>query len=867
MGAHYQDVVLSAAMVCAVLLRRRSTFVAGALLCLTVTGAQAQPEKAQPAKSQPVVVFGDANFAPYEYMELGTPKGVNIDLLNALGRVLGRPIDIHLIEWAQGQAKVREGQGDALSMMAPTPEREALYAFSEPTLPVTFSLFVRNGDAGDFDASPLTTKRIGVTPGGLPLAYFEKQHPDVPLMLVTDYADGVRHLLHGEIDALAAATWAGNHFLRELNISGVRPLPQPFAQRSTGIAVLRSNPALLAEINEGLRKLKQDGTLDRIFHRVADERVLVLTESEIRIATVAGGTVLIALVLLGGLLIYARTQRRALAHEIVERQDAENAQRESEERLQLSAQVAGFGTFDWDLRMEKIVWSDEMYRIFGLPPDERVTFDRSVALFHPDDRQKLFDTLADVRNPRGSGTETIEYRIIRPDGDIRCLRAGWRSLFDGHGDQRRAVRMIGAIHDITDYRTALDTLAATNADLERRVEERTEQLLQTQKMEAVGQLTSGVAHDFNNLLQGINGCLTVLEYRITDPASRGLFDAAQQSIGRGARLTQHLLAFARRQALTPKPTNLEALLDGMRPLLERTMGGLIQIGIDVAADAWSAMIDPTQLELAILNLAINARDAMPVGGLLSVQVANATVRHAGETDRPTDLPPADYVIIRITDTGIGMEAPVLRRVFEPFFTTKETGKGSGLGLSMVHGMAAQSGGGVRISSAVGSGTTVEIYLPRALRITEPAVVAKVEPAAATTCKVLLVDDNQLVRLSVAALLKSWGHDVIEADSGSAALKLLQAGISADILITDYAMPGMNGVVLAREAHGVSPDLPVLLITGYVERPADLGDMALLRKPFPPADLAAQLAKLLPNRLSSNVVPFGQDKKASSASMH
>jgi signal transduction histidine kinase len=403
-----------------------------------------------------------------------------------------------------------------------------------------------------------------------------------------------------------------------------------------------------------------------------------------------------------------------------------------------------------------------------------------------------------------------------------------------------------------------DALIVTNADLEQRVEERSAQLVQMQKMEAIGQLTSGVAHDFNNLLQGIGGCVSVLEDRIPDEDARRLFEAVQQGIERGGRLTQHMLAFARRQSLAPEPTDLDSLFDRMGPILDRSMGGLIQIGIDVAPDTWPALVDPVQLELAILNLAINARDAMPEGGRLMLRTANVTTLVG--SNRPADLKPGDYVMVSVEDTGTGMDAATLARVFDPFFTTKDVGKGSGLGLSMVHGMTAQSGGGVSITSTVDKGTTVSLYLPRAIPVTSEMSRPSVEVVRGGKQVVLLVDDDDLVRIGAEAVLKRLGYRVLAANSGEAALTILRAGAAVDALVTDYAMPGMNGATLVQEIRRLAPGLPALLITGYADKPTGIQHIPLLQKPFRPNDLAAHLATILCGGHLKNVVPITPSRK-------
>lgn len=692
------------------------------------------------AQAQQLVFYGDESFPPYEFPQDGVPRGANVDLLHEIGRLLNRPVEVRLTSWSEAQARVRDGTGSALSLMARTPEREAIYGFSEPTFPMTYSLFVPVRSVADFEKIPLSAQRIGVTSAGLPRTHFEKQHPEVTLVIIADYADGVRRLLRGEIDALAAATWTGNHFLHELNISGITHLPKPFAERIAGIAVPRANTALLAEIDRALLQLKSDGTFDRITDRWGGARVHIFSENELWLTSL-GGAALAAAVVLGILLLLTQAKRRALSREIAKQKETEAALRASEEEA----------------------------------------------------------------------------------------------------------------------RSAKMELEALAADLERRVEERTAQLIQAQKMEAVGQLTSGVAHDFNNVLQGVAGCLAALENRTGDEVSHRLFSAAQQGIERGARLTQHLLSFARRQTLTPRPTNIATMLDGMRPLLERSMGGLIQVSIDTSNGAWRALVDPTQLEVAIVNLAINSRDAMPYGGMLTVCVADIPLTDSQGAGAPESLAPGDYVMVSVTDNGIGMDAATLARVYEPFFTTKDVGKGSGLGLSMVHGMAAQSGGGVAISSQVGQGTTVSIYLPRAVPVIEKEVrpVTTVESGAGRV--VVLVDDDDLVRTGAQVLLEGMGYRVIAAESGMAALEVLRSGAAVDVLVTDYAMPNMSGAVLIREARQLAPTLPVLVMTGYVDHPEGLENIPLLRKPFRPADLSAQLAALANGNHSDKIVPMSSSR--------
>ena len=377
-------------------------------------------------------------------------------------------------------------------------------------------------------------------------------------------------------------------------------------------------------------------------------------------------------------------------------------------------------------------------------------------------------------------------------------------------------------------------LAAVDMTAMRRVEA---QLRQAQKMEAIGQLTGGIAHDFNNLLTAVIGNLELLQRHLTDQRSLSLADAAMRSALRGGMLTQQLLAYARRQNLSPRPVDVNAVITGMGDLLQRSLGGLVQVETDLAADLWPATSDPTQLELVVLNLAINSRDAMPHGGLLRIVTSNVYHPEVAGFDA---LDPGDYVRIAVIDTGTGMSREVQERAFEPFFTTKEIGKGSGLGLAQVYGVATQFGGTVRIASEPGVGTTVQILLPRALE--DQGAVTLAEPHAADMQgdggTVLVVDDDPEVRGLAAIFLREAGYSVREAGSGPEARDIV-AATPISLALVDYAMPMMSGYEFVRVARQRQPNLPVIYVTGAADalEPGRLppGD-PILMKPYSRASL-------------------------------
>ena len=362
-------------------------------------------------------------------------------------------------------------------------------------------------------------------------------------------------------------------------------------------------------------------------------------------------------------------------------------------------------------------------------------------------------------------------------------------------------------------------------------------LLQAQKMEAMGQLTGGVAHDFNNLLTAISGSLTLLEPRISDANSLQLVHTAQRGASQGALLTQTLLAFARKQRLTPIPADLNSIIVEMSEILRHSIGPTIEIRRALATDLWPVLIDIGQIQTALLNIALNARDAMPGGGMVLIETANIG---AAREELPEEVAGQDCVLVSVQDTGTGMNPEVLERAFEPFFTTKEIGKGTGLGLSMVFGVVRQSGGTVRICSRLREGTTVEIYLPRAHEAAAFAADHARPAGTARGAHILVVDDDTDVRWIIAQDLQEMGCIVTEAESGRAALDILERNAPCDLMVTDLVMPELSGLDTLRLAHRSRPDLKVLFTSGYADLSRfgdNLRDHPLLRKPFKPETLA------------------------------
>ena len=547
--------------------------------------------------------------------------------------------------------------------------------------------------------------------------------------------------------------------------------------------------------------------------------------------------------------LYRKTQALArltgeLEQRVAERTAALQAStsqlQESESRLRLAQDAGGVVTWEWHIADGSFTWSRDLGEMLGLElHDGGTSFERMMETVHPDDRARVRSQLREAA--RSGRPFDSEFRVTCADGQLRWLVQRGEVVCSAGG---RPERMRGVAFDGTERRLTQEALERLNAELEQRVEERTSQLVQLQKTEALGQITGGVAHDFNNLLAVIGANLGLLRRRLPDdPRLHSLLEGALQGAERGAELTRRMLAFARKQELKPERVDVAALVRGMNNLLQRSLGPLVRLETHFAKPLPAAFVDPHQLELAVLNLAVNARDVMPEGGRLTIAATEQTIA-AGEA---AGLAPGVYLRLSVIDEGAGMDEQVLQRATEPFFTTKGVGKGTGLGLSMVHGLMTQSGGALHISSRPGEGTRVDLWLPRARagdRSGAGALPPAVEPVRLEPLTVLLVDDDRLVRTAVAAQLDAAGHTVLESPSGPHALTLLDSGQRVDLLITDHAMPVMTGAQLIGELRRLRPGLPAILATGYAELPVGVDEVICLQKPFSIDELTALMARLL-----------------------
>ncbi|MFA5963196.1 MAG: PAS domain-containing protein [Sphingomonas sp.] len=536
----------------------------------------------------------------------------------------------------------------------------------------------------------------------------------------------------------------------------------------------------------------------------------------------------------------------AIARDVTEEHRQQAALRAAEERTRLVlGAMDGVGIWSYDIAGDRFHSDAGFAALYGFTPEQAETgtsMAELLARVHPEDLERLLGVFAEMRDQTGGGE--VEYRVVRPDGTLRWVMVRNHSLLNDKGELESVV---GVGIDVT------------------RLRELEESLRQAQKMEAVGQLTGGLAHDFNNLLTGISGALEMMQLRLKQGRVDALpryIGAAQTAAGRAAALTHRLLAFARRQPLDPQPLDVARLIAGIEDLLRGTVGPTVDLRILHAADSWPVQVDANQLENALLNLCINARDAMPDGGVLTVETANVWLDEASAAER--DLTPGAYLTLCVSDTGVGMPPEVAARAFEPFFTTKPKEQGTGLGLSMIYGFARQSGGRIHIRSAPGAGTTMSLYLPRhlgtALDRREGGRRATIRRVAGDEV-VLVVEDEPAVRMLVTDLLDELGCAAIEAGDGAEGVAVLRSDRRIDLLITDVGLPGgMNGRQVADAARAARPGLPVLFITGFAEN-AVVGDgpleagMELLAKPFTIDALAARITRLIGVRQAGAAGPL------------
>ncbi len=543
------------------------------------------------------------------------------------------------------------------------------------------------------------------------------------------------------------------------------------------------------------------------------------------------------------LVLSADVERRKQEHDVTARAlgaETEHKRRAEQELVQQGVhlreaqRLASLGSWSWDIASQQVTWSDQLHVIYGVARGEFAgTVEDFIARIHPDDRAEVQDV---ITRALASGQRfELNERIVRPSGEIRHLASSGEVIKDDRGN---VVRMLGICQDVTDRKRNEAALAQAR-----------EQLAQAQKMEALGQLTGGISHDFNNLLMIVSGHSHALRRDLTDPKKLRALDAIQAAVDRGASLTRQLLGFSRKQLLNPQTIELSERVRSVREMLGGSVRADIKVVYDLPADLWRVYADPGELDLTIVNIVVNARDAMGQGGCLTLSGRNLTLAPGTVGEQLA----GDFVALSVADTGSGIPADVLSKIFEPFFTTKAVGKGTGLGLSQVYGFARQSGGEVSVTSDVGRGTTVTVYLPRSdAPVTASVGEAPAPQDARARGTILVVEDNTGVADVTTALLEQLGYRTVLVEGAAQALDRLRHDGGVNLVLSDIVMPGeMNGIGLANEIKVRYPQLPVVLTTAYNDMIVAAGlEHTILRKPFQLADLEKALREAMRDRLGS-----------------
>jgi PAS domain S-box-containing protein len=523
-----------------------------------------------------------------------------------------------------------------------------------------------------------------------------------------------------------------------------------------------------------------------------------------------------------------------LTRENLERREAEERLRKSQAQLAQAQQIACMGSWEWDLVENKVTWSEETKRLYARNPEDAGSpMETCLDRVHPDDLARVNQIMAE--SVRTRQPFVCEHRVNLPDGTERVMLGRGEIVLNEQGEP---VRMLGVVQDVTEMKRAADALQRSE-----------EQLRQSQKMEAVGRLAGGVAHDFNNLLTVIGGycAMSLPSLAAGQPLQKNMMEI-QKAAERAASLTSQLLAFSRKQVLQPRVLQLNEVVHGMEKMLRRLIGEDIELSTKFDSALGCVKADPGQLEQVLMNLAVNARDAMPRGGKLTITTSNVLIDHRTKFRNRT-LDAGHYVVVAVSDNGMGMSDEVKTHLFEPFFTTKGLGKGTGLGLATCHGIIAQSGGAIHVYSEPNSGTTFKIYLPCTDAKPEPAAAPDNENLPTGTESILVVEDEPAVRRLAVVILRERGYSVEESNNAFEALELIRKNPSFDLVLTDVIMPQMSGKELCDQIRAQLPRTRVLLMSGYTnDALAHHGvldeDLSFLEKPFSPSGLARKVREVL-----------------------
>lgn len=762
----------------------------------------------------------EENYPPFSFVEANSEwRGLSVDIIRLIEAQLGVTFGVLPAENLAGiLEKAKLAQVDIVTSLAETPARATYLDFTPPYIKVPAIIIARQGSVPATRVEELTGLRVAVGDGYGVHEYLETNFPDIDLQPVRDDMVGLQEVTFGAVDAVVMDLASASHIIAQQGITNLHVVGVTDFSYELRLAVRKDLPVLQAILAKTITSLP-DNAIERVTQDwiKIDTNPLPLLWSQYRTPIIATSTIAVLVILIVGALLWTRqyvlTARTA-------------ATIEGERRYRSLIEKANVIAWELDLSTMRFTYvSAYAVKLFGYPLEDWTDVNFWIDHIHPEDREKSSNFCFESTK-RGEDHD-FEYRMLTASGDIVWIRDIVNVIKQGN----TPVYLQGFMIDTTAHRQA------------------EERYRQAQKMEAVGQLTGGVAHDFNNLLGVMQGNAEfAYDLSKENGEARANIRKIMSSIQRAAALTQRLLSFSRQQVLVPSPTDVGGLVQGLSEMLQRTLGETVKLEIAVKTDAWPAAVDANQFETALLNLAINARDAMPRGGEMRISVENANL-NAEYASTQEDLQPGDYVRIDVSDNGIGMSVDVLDKVFEPFFTTKDVGEGSGLGLSMVYGFANQSNGHVTIDSEEGRGTAVALYLPRA----QALGASKTEPGATRlVCRserVLVIEDDKELREIPLQALRNLGYHVTAAEDGKQALEILNTGERFDLLFIDLVLPnGISGVEIAGEAKRTLPNIKILYTTGYDRNIVDnLGiaeDAHLLRKPYTRTSLLKSFSELL-----------------------
>ena len=779
-----------------------------------------------------LVLLGDRDYPPITYLEDGTPAGLDVDVAAAISETLGREVRVVLMDWNTAQERVLRGQADGLLSLSVSADRTALFDFTDSTGMHEFGIFVRRGALPLRGTGDLAGKRVGVTRGGMPRRVLESE-PDVSLVFIRNYEEGFEQLAAGALDAVAADRWVGSYTLERHDVPNIVMAGGAFASAASGIAVKRGNTEVLDDINHAIREIKANGTLGEIQDRWGPQEMLFVSRQRIdriMISLLGGGVaaILSAIALWRFTLIRYVRARRAVEREEAERRQmaAEESLRQTEVKYREVVENANDVIFTVDA--DGYCWSMNRAgreKTGYVAEDARgVHLAQIVAPAHAEYAVRQLKRVLD-----GEVVPTFELEVLSKDGRRLTFELDVRPYGDG-----AIPRVQGIARDVT-----------ARKELEA-------QLRHAQKMEAIGRLAGGIAHDFNNLLTVIVGHAELVANALApdDPIRE---DAAEiQRAANSARsFTRQLLIFSRKDVVQTAVLDLNEIVDRIERMLRRIVGEHIEFIVRQADGLGSIKADAGQIEQVIMNLVVNARDAMPTGGTLTLETAAADVDEAFVLAHPGAVA-GEFARLTVTDTGHGMTPEVQAQIFTPFFTTKGPSTGTGLGLATVQGIVEQSGGWIEVESAIGKGARLSIYLPRLAtsRDLRSDSNPKVTPTALATGTILFVEDDESIRALGMRTLRKQGFTVLGARHAAEALQLAvhhQGRI--DLLLTDIVMPGLSGRELAERLTKARPDLKVLYTSGYTDDVVAVHDIGtsgpgFMPKPYSPDSLARRVRAIL-----------------------